>query len=409
MTHRKIAALALGLLLLLSSGCSLVDVDQEKVAEIENNKTIIEYNGTKVTKEDVTMQMTQYLSANQSSIDAIKSSGDDTWKNFKESYIKQIAVNLVALDKAKEMGLDQLTDEQKSSIDESYKSTMSMLDSVISSSVKSAVEKDPSLDYDTEYKKELKAYMNALGYDPDTYRDTLEKQTIIGLVKTSLTKDISVSDNDVLSSYNTQLKMQKNNIELSPNNFELQNQFGGTILYYPDGYMKVRHILIAFDDDTKSKALKAYSSTGDNTEYNKIIDESIPSILPKVNEVLDKMNSGEDFAKLMETYNTDATMTSDGQIVGPYSSNVIVPGYLDAVAKLTKEGSYTTLTTYSGCYIIRCDKLMAGAVPYDDVKDGMKATMLSEKQSEKWSEVTTGWIDDAEKAGTLKMYTDQYN
>lgn len=410
MSHRKIAALILGLLLLLSSGCSQNNPD--KAADTGDSRTIIEYNGTIVTKGEVTMYMNQYLSANQSSIDVIKSAGDETWNGFKQSYITKIATDMISLDKAKELGLDQLTDDEKATLDSTYDSTMSYLDSLIAPSVKSAVEKDPKLDYDTEYQTQLKSVLSAMGFNPDTFREDLEKQYIVKKVKDHYIKDITVSDEDARSYYNSNLSIQKNNIDLSPQNIEMQSQLGGFVLYYPAGYMRIRYILIRFDDDTYSKAYDAYYKD-DKTEYNQIIDGAMSTIQPKIDEVLAKMESGEDFATLIDDYNADSSMSAEptrteGEVVGPYTSSVPAPGFIDAIAKLTESGSHTLFTTYSGCYIIRCDKLLEGAVPFDDVKDDMKTSLLSEQQSSKWSEVTQGWIDEAESAGTLKMYPDQY-
>jgi hypothetical protein len=413
MFHRRIIALALGLLLLISGGCSLVEKDEELAEQLENSKTIIEYNGTAVTKGDVTKLMTQYLAASGSSIDSIGSLGDDTWKQFKESFIKQSAANLIALDKAKELGLDQLTDEQQATIDDAYNSTMSTLESMFAPVAQAAVDKNPSLDYDTEYQKLVKDYLNAAGYDLETFRDELVRQTILTTVKEHFIKDVTVTDEDVRSNYDATLKIQKSNIELNPENFSLQESLGGIILYYPEGYMKVRHILIAFDDDTKTKAIEAYTSTDRKEEYERIIADAMPAIQPKVDEVTAKIEAGEDFTALINEYNSDANMDieparSEGQVVGPYSTNVVIPGYLDAVAKLTAVGDYTTITNYSGCYIIRCEKLLEGPVPYDEVKDTLKSSMLANQQETRWAEITDGWIEEAKSAGKLKMYPDRY-
>lgn len=412
MIKRRIATLAFALLLLMSGGCSLADIDEEKAAEIENSKTIIEYNDTDVTKLEVTLAMNQFLMINGSSVESIKSSGDDQWNSFKESFLKQMSTNLIALDKAREMGLDQLTEEEKTSLDQSYDATMAMLDSIIAPAVKSTVEDDPAIDYDTEYQKQLKRYLNMIGYEPETYRASLEKEFILSKVQEELLKDITVTDDDVRSNYDANVKMQKNNIDISPDSVEMQLQFGGSILYYPAGYMKVRHILISFDVDTKSKALAAYPKE-DKTEYNQIISDALLTIQSRIDEVLSKMDSGEDFATLIDDYNDDSTMDSEparteGSAVGPYSSSVTIPGYIDAVAKLAKPGDYTLLNTYTGCYIIRCEKLLEGAVPFDEVKDSIKANLLAERQSSEWSTITSGWIDEATSAGKLKMYPDRY-
>jgi hypothetical protein len=413
MNYRKIAALALGILLLFSAGCSQNNSNTaEPTTNADDSKTIIEYNGQIITKGDVTRDMNQYLSANGSSVDALKNAGDETWNGFKESYINKVAIDLITLDKAKELGLDQLGDEEEVSLEGTYNTTMAYVDSLISSSVKEAVEKDPKLDYDTEYQKQLKNVLSAMGYDPDTFKEDLKKQYIISKVNDYYIKDIAVTDDDVKSYYDTNVEIQKGNIELSPQNIEMQSQLGGFVLYYPAGYMRVRYIQIRFDDDTYSNAYNAYYKD-DKTEYNQIMEQALPTIQPKIDEVVAKMNSGVDFATLIDDYNADSTMSTEparteGEVFGPYSSNEPTPGFLDALTKLTKAGDYTLFNTFSGCYIIRCDKILEGAVPFEDIKDDMRSSLLSDKQSTEWSKVTQGWLDDAKNAGTLKLYPEQY-
>lgn len=411
MKKRRIATLALSLLLLISGGCSLVDIDEEKAAEIENSKTIIEYNGAAISKGEISLDMIRYLSSLGTSVDSVKSNGEESWKSFLKMYVSEVAVNRIALDKAKELGLDQLTEEEKTTLNETYDSVMSTLDSMISTSAQSAVDKDPSLDYDTEYQKQLKNYLNYIGYEPETYLKTLENELIFNKVRDYFLKDIIVSEDEVRSYYNTQRDIQKNNIEISPDTFAWQQQLGSTILYYPDGYMNVRHILIQFDDETRSKALDAYSK-GDDDAYNQFVETALSTIQPQIDEVVAKMESGDDFAALIDEYNQDTAMAyepvrTDGQIVGPFS-NISIPGYLDALTKLTEPGSYTLLNTYSGCYIIRCEKLLGGEVPYDDVKENLKQMLLSSQQETEWSTLTQGWIDEASNSGKLKMYPDRY-
>ncbi len=411
MTKRRIAAFGLSLLLLFSGGCSLVDIDEEKAAEIENNKTIVEYNGQLITKGEVTLEMTRNAASMGTTIDALKSN-EETWAGYRDYFVKKVAIDRIALDKAKELGLDTLTEEETKTITDTYDSVMSTLDSFIAPSVQAAVDADSSLNYDEEYKRQLKLYLNSIGYDPDTYRETLENELIVGKVRDHFLKDISVTDEEVQTYYDTQVSIQQNNLEISPDSFAWQQSLGSTIMYYPDGYKKVRHILVQFDEETRSKALEAYSEE-DKTEYNKILEAAVATIQPTIDEIVAKMEAGDDFATLIDEYNKDSSMSieptrTEGKVVGPQSTDITTPGYLDAVAALADPGSYKVLNTYSGCYIIRCDKLMAGAVPFDDLKDSIKNTLLSTAQENEWGTVSDGWIEDAKSTGKLKLYPDRF-
>lgn len=414
MKHKKITALALGLLLILSSGCSLVDKDEEKAAEIDKNKVIIEYKDLEIKKDDITKKMNKYLTAQGMAIADLKDSEDDKeiWDRFKNDIVQEMAVGQIALEKATELGLDKLTAEEEKSLDDAYESSLSAIKSTVELSVKAATTSNESLDYDSEYQRQLEEYFYLQGYSVDTYREDLEKEFIVNKVKEYYTKDITVTEEEVRKYYDSNVELQENNIKINPEMVEQQAAFGGYVLYYPAGYMKIRHLLIGFESETRGAAAIAYSNK-DMTEYNRIIDEALPSIQPKVDEVLAKLEAGEDFTALIDEYNDDTSVDvepyrSEGFVEGPYSTNIDIPGYIEALAKLTAPGQYTTINTFYGCYIIRCEKLLEGAVPYEDVKDSFTSSLETQNKDVEWSTVTQGWIDEAKDAGTLKLYTDRY-
>ncbi len=414
MKHKRFMSLALGLLLVLSSGCSLVEKDEEKAAEIEKNKIIIEYKDITVKKDEITKKMNKYLTAQGMAIADLEDSEDDKeiWDRFKSDIVREMAVDQIALEKAAELGLNKLTEEEEASLNEAYASSLSAIEPNIDASVRADMVSDKSLDYETEYKRQMDEYFYLQGYSVDTYREDLEKEFIINKVKEHYTKDIIATEEDVRKYYDSNVSIQKNNIELSPETVEQQAAFGGYVLYYPAGYMRIRHLLIGFESETRGAAAIAYAD-GDMTEYNRIIDEALPAIQPKIDEVLAKLEAGEDFTALIDEYNDDTSVAvepyrSEGFVEGPYSTNIDIPGYIDALAKLTEAGQYTTINTFYGCYIIRCEKQLEGAVPYEDVKDSFTTSLQTQKRDLEWSTVTKGWIDEAIEAGTLKINTDRY-
>lgn len=414
MKHKRITALALGMLLILSSGCSLVDKDEEKAAEIDRNKIIIEYKDLKVKKDDINKKMNKYLTAQGMAITDLADSEDDKeiWDRFKNDVVQEVAADQIALEKAAELGLDKLTEEEETKLNEAYESSLSAIQSTIEYSVKANMANDESLDYDTEYNRQMEEYFYLQGYSVATYREDLKKELIIDKVKEYYTKDIVATEADVRKYYDDNVGIQKNNMEISPEMVEQQASFGGYVLYYPAGYMKIRHLLVGFESETRGEAAIAYAN-GDMTEYNRIIDEALPTIQPEIDAVLAKLEAGEDFTALIDEYNDDTSVAvepyrSEGFVEGPYSTNIDIPGYIEALTKLTEPGQYTTINTFSGCYIIRCEKLLEGAVPYEDVKDSFKASLETQKKDLEWSTVTQGWIDEAKDAGVLKFYTDRY-
>ncbi len=411
MNKRKIAALLLCIPLIFSGGCSLIDIDQEKADAMENAKVLAEYKDTDITKEQVVNYMSQGLSQQGMTLEDVES--DETyWDSFLQNSISSLVIDQIALEKATEFDLDQLTDDENKEIDDQYNSTLDSIKSYADYIAKAAVEDDASKNYDEEYQNVMNAYFESAGYTQDSLRDEIKKQFIQKKVYDYIIKDIAVTDEDVKTEYDNQVTIQQGNLKNQPNFVEMQAQLGGRVLVYPDGYMNVRHIFLSFDDETKSAATTAYGD--DKTdEYNKLLGEGKAAVQSKIDDIQSRLDAGEDFAKLMEEYNEDPTYSSEpasteGTEIGPYKS-IDNPGYLDAVATLTAAGQVSEpLVNYNGVYFIQCVKMLAGVVPYDDVKESLTSAMLSGKQQQEWDTVTQGWLDDAKTAGVLKTYPERY-
>ncbi len=411
MNKRKIVALLLCASLIFSGGCSLIDIDQEKADAIDNAKVLAEYKDADITKGEVVKYMTESLSQQGMTLEYVES--DETyWEPYKEDTIKQLAINELALEKATELGLDKLTEDDTADIDEQYNSTMDSIKSYAEFTAQSAADSDDTLNYDEEYEKAMNDYFDAIGYTADTLRAQIEREFILNKVYEYFIKDIAVTDEEVKSSYDSNVSIQQGNIENDPSFFEMQASFGGRSLVYPEGYMKVRHIFLKFDDETKSSAAAAYGED-DTAKYDELIGKGKAALQTKIDDIQSRIAAGEDFTTLMDEYNEDTAYSyepskTEGTVTGPYKKSDI-PGYLDAVATLTTAGQVSEpVVNYNGVYFIQSVKLLAGVVPFEDVKDDIKSEMLAGKKQDEWTTVTNGWVDAAKEAGTLKMFPERY-
>lgn len=411
MNKRKIVALLLCALLAFSGGCSLIDIDQEKADAIENAKVLAEYKDTDITKGQVVQYMTQSLSQQGMTLEDVESD-ESYWEPYKENAIRELVINEITLEKAAELGLDQLTEDEKAEIDEDYNSTMDSIKSYAEYIAQSAVDADDTLNYDEEYEKAMNDYYDAIGYTADTLRAQIEKDFILNKVYEHFIKDIAVTEEEVKDSYDSNVSIQQGNMENDPSFFEMQSSFGGRILVYPEGYMNARHILLAFDDETKSAAAAAYGED-DTAKYEELISEGKAALQTKIDDIQSRLAAGEDFTVLMDEYNEDPTYSyepakTEGTVVGPYKE-MDIPGYLDAVATLTAEGQVSEpVINYNGVYFIQCVKQLGGVVPFEDVKEDLTAEMLASQQQNEWYNVTQGWVDAAKEDGTLNMYPEKY-
>jgi parvulin-like peptidyl-prolyl isomerase len=176
--------------------------------------------------------------------------------------------------------------------------------------------------------------------------------------------------------------------------------------------MYAKHILISFDSADSGAAAIAYVN-GNIAEYNRVVGEAMPKIQERVDMIMQELNGGADFDDLMVEYSDDSSLNEEpyltrGFLVGPYSTSFDLPEYLAALKTLEAEGEYTEpVTTYVGVYIIGCEEMLAGPVPYEEVKDRYKGKIIKQRKEYAWAALGQDWIDKAAAEGTLKQYPDR--
>lgn len=137
--------------------------------------------------------------------------------------------------------------------------------------------------------------------------------------------------------------------------------------YYDEksvGDIKASHILIKSDAaDTATDAEKA-----------KAEEEA----LKIAKSIINKLDAGEDFAALAKKYSDDSS-ASDGGNLGYFNRGEMVAAFEDAAVAL-KVGEYSKTpvkTTYGYHIILKTDQ--KEKPKYDDVKDKIKTTLISQK------------------------------
>ncbi len=134
--------------------------------------------------------------------------------------------------------------------------------------------------------------------------------------------------------------------------------------YYENDYrgeIKASHILIKPD------------------ENNEDSDKAMEDAKKKAEEIIEKLNNGEDFAKLAKENSDDEGSASDGGNLGYFAKGKMVDEFEDAVVKL-EVGKYTTepvKSTYGYHIILKTDQ--KDKPKLKDVKDELTETLAQEK------------------------------
>lgn len=209
-----------------------------------------------------------------------------------------------------------------------------------------------------------------------SYDDLLEElkfDFLFERLRLALPLEDNITDAQVQEWYDVRLAALNNAFQEEPGIFKSQqdlfDKHGGVPpLTAPEGYIYVRHILVAD--------------------------------LTTAQEVLEKLEAGEDFSALLSQYGTDPGMETEpfaslGYLVGPYPSKVdYLPEFKEAALTLTEVGQYSGIVeTESGFHILRLEsKLPGGTKSLSQVYDAIHAMLLKADQSEQLTALLKGWV-----------------
>jgi len=189
------------------------------------------------------------------------------------------------------------------------------------------------------------------------------------------------TDEDIQARYDEELAADVEAYAADPSQYyndDMYYSYYGNLrpLQAPEGLYYVKHILIKnaenADEEDKDRDYKALAQ-----------------------EVMDKINTGDDFEVLIAEYNEDQGMESnpEGYIIGADFEGVYDEAFQKAAAELKKEGDVSGLVEGSyGIHIIkRYGDVSTEPVALDEVKEDIKNLILSELQNELYTAKVAEW------------------
>ena len=454
MRKRVILVLMLILALVAASSCSLIVKDEE----VDKQTTIIEVAGQTFTKGEVNEQVEAVMDYEEYlyymyGITYDRSDASNI-SAAQDSAIEAMVQQAVLEQKAAELGLDVLTDEEQAEVEETADSTYTMY----VDSVKSAYFADTELTGE-ELDAAIRAEMDNLGYPTREELVQSEKDaTVLEKVRAEAVKDVTVSEEELETAYTTHVEEAMTTYGNSPSSYGTDVQNGATIYYVPAGYRYVKHILIEFTDEDsetisdlesqisekQTELTTAETSLADLGEDASADDEATAqnrvtlsetveartaeiadlesqladakeaayaAIQPTVDEVLEKIEAGEDFDALIEQYGQDPGMETspakeNGYPVSADSTNWVTE-FRDAAMALANVGDVSEpVRSDYGIHIIKyVSDAVEGEVGLDAVRDALETEVLTQKQEEAYNAAVEAWVEEAD----AKIYKDRLN
>ncbi len=246
MYKKALLALMLVMAMLLSS-CALIEKDMD----VDRATEIIRMGDTVYTKGQVQGEV-NYQLAYMSTLYAMYGLSYDVTSpsavaEMQESVIKMLVDDMVTAAKAKELGLDILTEEEQAKLEENVQTSwQSNLDSVKSSYFADSELTGEELDAAVEAKAV------ELGLDRDAITDYEKSRIVADKLRQHVVADVTVSDEEIQAEYDKQVADAQTKYTDTPSRYATDVEAQSTIYYRPDGYRMVKQILVAFLDEDKA-------------------------------------------------------------------------------------------------------------------------------------------------------------
>ena len=327
------------------------------------------------TVGDQEITVTQLENSYENSLSYASAYGYDTSteegiESFRDYLLDNLISSAMKIYQAKLAGIT-LTDEElaaaKETAQQNYDDTVASFEEQATSAGATNVE---------AYAKTL--FTKALVENNTTVKklqaDMLEdakNETLVSKHRTALLEGVTMTEDELTAKYAEVLAEQKTLFDKTPSDYftyESYAQYGYNAppVYVPDGFFRVRHILVA--------------------------DEATANL------VKEKIDAGEDFETLLAEYGTDPGMTSDdnaaGYLVGEGAS--YVEAFLNAALALAKDGdvSAPVESDYGWHIIKRVSTEAAHEIPYADVKEAFDVYEQAIYQQQYYSEIVSKWTAD---------------
>ena len=387
-------------LLILASGCAsrtaaTVNGTRIYMSELEQkiNQTLAQYGTDNEGLEDYIYEMTKDTEQAKNEANA-----------YRDSVLDNLILSKIMRQKATELGLDQITDEEREQAIAEAENMLNSYKDFYKMAAEDAAKKDPSIDVDAYAEEQYQEFLEMTGTTEEAYKQASVDNVIMGKVYDYYMDQCKVTDQDYMDYYNGEVEKQKSMDEQDPDQamyFYLNNGYDIN-LYVPSNASKdintVQHILIGFDDDTIAAIDSArYSGEADaEAKAKEIIDAALEKIKPEAEKVLEQVKNGADFESVMKEVSKDYHEGTENTY-DVYEGSNFVANFVDASMKLKEIGDISDLTSSEyGWHIIKLvGHPTPGPVPFEDVEQSIKGFVDEDKQSMFWQETLSNWMEEA--------------
>ena len=436
MRKKSLLVLLMAAVMLLS-GCELIKKDQA----VDDATPILTLGDQVINKKAFLAEqnyqlayMSYYYSMFGQSLDTSSKEAIETARDLAATSLKEsLALNA----KAKELGLDVLTEEEEAKAQEDAKTAYESA----REEYKAEFFKDTTLEGDA-LEEALTAKMDENGYTMDYSLTGARNSIVYSKIQDYIYRDVAVTDEDIQADYDSKVAADQEKYAENAGSFASAANGTTTLYYTPAGVRRVKQILIKFKEEDSTAIsdaqAKVTSANGSIEAAQLVVDDenadaeaktaaqtaldeakaeleaaqaaldeakktAYANIDADADAVVEALANGGDWTALSEEKNEDPGMKAGalnaerGYAVASGMTN-FDSAFVDAAMALEKVGDVSgkVASDAYGYFIIKYESDMPeGAVALDSVKDSIYDALLTSKKNETYSATVDEWVKAA--------------
>lgn len=349
---KTVCAAAAVLTALTIGGCS---VKMGTNAKIKDDRVVAESTAENAGKLEIT-----YLDFKKEYLYFLKGQGitDDSeesvaarCKTQRETIINYLINEKVILEKARELSVDKLSEEEMDAVEEEYDRMVLRQVAYFAGVTNTDPEVTPLTDEQTETgNKGFDEYLADCGLTRDDLLVWQVSAAVTEKVREEVTRDVNVERSEAEETFGEYVESIKALYESNQAEYE-----GGVYSAYwvPDGSRRIKHILLGFDTAFTDE-LGEMRESGDDEGADKLREEKAAEFAETSEKIANMLDNGADFDELIEEYSADkegSAANPDGYLVVP-DSRLYMEEFAEAAKTLENIGDRCTALTDYGLHIM---------------------------------------------------------
>lgn len=329
---------------------------------------------------------------------------DDHEDTIKNEVLSNLTEDAILIQKAQELGVYEPSAEEAAQIDARAQASLDeMVDYYL------AYQADPNKT-DEENRAAVLEFLAGEGTTLESITESLTSQGWRDRLFAAVTADVQITDEDLRAYYDQAIANAEMAYTADPQSYESDRLGGAAVFWNPQGYRRVKRILIPFSDENAARMRELTVQLelgGDEATIAAALSEMeaiYRSLDDTVAEVQGRIDAGEDFNALIDAYGADPYLAEggvgreDGYYVG-VGSQLLDPDFVSAAMALAAPGDTSEpIESAEGVYILRYEgDVTPGPIPFETFFADTEMRTIAEEEllSDDYNATVESWLEEA--------------